>query len=398
MKKTKFAYLFATTLVAGTMGLVSCSEEGENPMPTNGETTKVAISMSLEQQTRATADQVNMGSDIQNINNVIIVPMVNDIPQNVISLGTFDPDVKTTHYKTATIPQTVSKFRVYGNLPGSFADNAAFVFPSLAQDAAGEDGDLASFVKPHGLYYYAEAGNTGENKFQIGTGANWEAVTNWTPIIDNETVGTNTFIKIGGVKYSVGVLAAGVLDGSDKTKKIFKDADGTTYSINDLADVENPFILDGIVVEDQPKNLTETFAETGGNVRVYETAASANLLDDKISFGEGNKISGANIYCVVAPENKDHIIVNFRFQNKSGKTLVLNSGEEVAAEGYLYLYATLRPDADNDIFSAATSTLLNATVQDWGRATTTIVETTDVAIGVEISTAWAKGLSFDENI
>ena len=329
---------------------------------------------------------------------VIIVPMVNDIPQNVISLGTFDPDVKTTHYKTATIPQTVSKFRVYGNLPGSFADNAAFVFPSLAQDAAGEDGDLASFVKPHGLYYYAEAGNTGENKFQIGTGANWEAVTNWTPITDNETVGTNTFIKIGGVKYSVGVLAAGVLDGSDKTKKIFKDADGTTYSINDLADVENPFILDGIVVEDQPKNLTETFAETGGNVRVYETAASANLLDAKISFGEGNKISGANIYCVVAPENKDLIIVNFRFQNKSGKTLVLNSGEEVAAEGYLYLYATLRADADNDIFSAATSTLLNATVQDWGRATTTIVESTDVAIGVEISTAWAKGIAFDENI
>lgn len=30
MKKTKFAYLFATALVAGTMGLVSCSEEGEN--------------------------------------------------------------------------------------------------------------------------------------------------------------------------------------------------------------------------------------------------------------------------------------------------------------------------------------------------------------------------------
>lgn len=367
-------------------------------MPTNGETTKVAISMSLEQQTRATADQVNMGSEIQNINNVIIVPMVNDIPQNVISLGTFDPDVKTTHYKTATIPQTVSKFRVYGNLPGSFADNAAFVFPSLAQAAAGEDGDLANFVKPHGLYYYAEAGNTGENKFQIGTGANWEAVTNWTPITDNETVGTNTFIKIGGVKYAVGVLAAGVLDGSDKAKKIFKDADGQTYSINDLADVENPFILDGIVVEDQPKNLTETFAETDGNVRVYETAASANMLKDKIAFGEGNKISGANIYCVVAPENKDHIIVNFRFQNKSGKTLVLNSGEEVAAEGYLYLYATLRPDTDNDIFSAATSTLLNATVQDWGRATTTIVETTDVAIGVEISTDWARGIEFEENI
>lgn len=32
MKKTKFAYLFATTLVAGTMGLTSCQEEVEKPV------------------------------------------------------------------------------------------------------------------------------------------------------------------------------------------------------------------------------------------------------------------------------------------------------------------------------------------------------------------------------
>lgn len=97
MKKTKFAYLFATALVAGTMGLTSCSEENENLIPTDGKTTKVAISMSLAQQTRATADQVNMGSTIADINNVVIVPMVNDVAQNVIALGTFDADVVTTH-------------------------------------------------------------------------------------------------------------------------------------------------------------------------------------------------------------------------------------------------------------------------------------------------------------
>ena len=398
MKKTKFAYLFATALVAGTMGLVSCSEEGENPMPTNGETTKVAISMSLEQQTRATADQVNMGSEIQNINNVIIVPMVNDIPQNVISLGTFDPDVKTTHYKTATIPQTVSKFRVYGNLPGSFADNAAFVFPSLAQDAAGEDGDLASFVKPHGLYYYAEAGNTGTNKFEVGTGTSWESVANWAPITDGEAVGTNTYIKVGGVKYAVGVLAVGVLDGSDKNKMIFKDAEGeTTYSINTVG-VEKPFVVDGIVVEDQPKDFDATFGETGGNVMVYETAAAADLLSSKLAFDGSNKVSGANVYCVVAPEDKDLVIANIRFQNKSGKTLVLNSGETVADDGYFYLYARLRQKDSQNIFAAATSTLLNATVKDWGRATKEIVESTDVEIGLEIDTTWAQGISFDEEI
>jgi len=395
MKKTKLAYLFATALVAGTMGLTSCSEENENLIPTDGKTTKVAISMSLAQQTRATADEVNMGSTIADINNVVIVPMVNDVAQNVIALGTFDADVVTTHYKQASILQTVNKFRVYGNLPGTFTDNAAFTFPSLAQDAAGT-GDLASCVKPHGLYYYAEAGNTGTNKFEVGTGASWEAVSNWAPITDNQAVGTNTYIRIGGVKYAVGVLAAGVIDGSDKDKMIFKDEKGT-YSINSVG-VAEPFVVDGIVVEDQPKNFDATFGETGGNVMVYETATAASLLQSKLAFDGSNKVSGANVYCVVAPENKDNIKVNIRFQNKSGKTLVLNSGDEVAPDGYLYLWATLRKTADNNIFSAATSTLLNATVQDWGRATTTIVETTDVAIGLVIDTTWAKGILFDENI
>lgn len=394
MKKTKFAYLFATALVAGTMGLTSCSEEGENLIPTDGKTTKVAISMSLA-QTRATADEVNMGSAIADISNVVIVPMVNDVAQNVIALGTYEAGAVATHYKQASILQTVNKFRVYGNLPGTFTDNAAFTFPSLAQDAAGT-GDLASCVKPHGLYYYAEAGNTGTNKFEVGTGTSWETVANWAPITDGEAVGTNTFIKVGGVKYAVGVLAVGVLDGSDKNKMIFKDSEGT-YSINTVG-VAKPFVVDGIVVEDQPKNFDATFGETGGNVMVYETAAAADLLDTKLAFGDGNKVADANVYCVVAPEDKDNIKVNIRFQNKSGKTLVLNSGEEVAPDGYVYLWATLRSTVDNDIFAAATSTLLNATVQDWGRATTSIVETTDVAIGVEIETAWAKGILFDENI
>lgn len=398
MKKTKFAYLFATALVAGTMGLTSCQEEVENPASVDGKTTKVAISMSLAQQTRATADEVNMGAKIADINNVAIVPMVGDLAQNVIAMGTFKATEAITHYKNATIPQTVDKFRVYGNLPSALTDNAPFVFPSLAQAAAGT-GDLASFVKPHALYYYAEADNKNgsSNKFQIGTGADWASAA-WADIADNATVGTNTLIRIKGVKYAMGVLAVGVLDGSDKNKMIFKDAEGeTTYSINTVG-VEKPFVVDGIVVEDQPKDFDAKFGETGGNVMVYETAAAADLLSGKLAFDGSNKVSGANVYCVVAPEDKDLVIANIRFQNKSGKTLVLNSGETVANGGYFYLYARLRQKDSQNIFAAATSTLLNATVKDWGRATKEIVESTDVEIGLEIDTTWAQGISFDEEI
>ena len=85
MKKTKFAYLFATALVAGTMGLVSCSEEGENPMPVEGENTEVTIGLSVAPSTRATADDVNLGTTKKDIANVAVVPMVGTAYQKPIS-------------------------------------------------------------------------------------------------------------------------------------------------------------------------------------------------------------------------------------------------------------------------------------------------------------------------
>ncbi len=398
MKKTKFAYLFATTLVAGTMGLTSCSEEGENLIPTDGKTTKVAISMSLAQQTRATADEVNMGTTIQDINNVVIVPFIGDVAQNIITMPKFTASTETNkYYKTATLAQAVNKFRVYGNLPGTFADNGAFVFPDLTRTNA--DAPMNAFYKPYDLYYYTEASTTG-NIVQVATTGPWESAS-WGNMTSN--IGENTMVKIGGVKYAVGVLAAAVLDGvtgENATKNIFADGKGeenvANASWNDMKG-SNPFEVVGIVVEGQPLNMDATFTQSG-DVKVFESAVATALSTKKIEFDAQNKVANANVYCVVAPENGQSIIVNFVFKNVSEKVLKLNNGGEVGNGEYFYLYATLRPDADNDIFSAATSTLLNATVQDWGRGTTTIVETTDVAIGLVIDTAWAKGIAFDENI
>lgn len=398
MKKTKFAYLFATALVAGTMGLTSCSEEGENLIPTDGKTTKVAISMSLAQQTRATADEVNMGTTIQDINNVVIVPFIGDVAQNIITMPKFTASTETNkYYKTATLAQAVNKFRVYGNLPGTFADNGAFVFPDLTRTNA--DAPMNAFYKPYDLYYYTEASTTG-NIVQVAKTGPWESAS-WGNMTSN--IGENTMVKIGGVKYAVGVLAAAVLDGvtgENATKNIFADGKGeenvANASWNDMKG-SNPFEVAGIVVEGQPLNMDATFTQSG-DVKVFESAVATALSTEKIKFDGANKVANANVYCVVAPENGQSIIVNFVFKNVSEKVLKLNNGGEVGNGEYFYLYATLRPDADNDIFSAATSTLLNATVQDWGRGTTTIVETTDVAIGLVIDTAWAKGIAFDENI
>lgn len=396
MKKTKFAYLFATALVAGTMGLTSCQEEVENPASVDGKTTKVAISMSLAQQTRATAEEVNMGTTIQDINNVVIVPFIGDVAQNIITMPKFTASTETNkYYKTATLAQSVNKFRVYGNLPGTFADNGAFVFPDLTRENA--DAPMNAFYKPYDLYYYTEASTTG-NIVQVAAAGPWESAS-WGNMTTN--IGENTMVKIGGVKYAVGVLAAAVLDGvtgENATKNIFADSKGgeANASWNDMKG-SNPFEVAGIVVEGQPLNMDATFTQSG-DVKVFESAVATALSTEKIKFDGANKVANANVYCVVAPENGQSIIVNFVFKNISDKVLKLNNGGEVGNGEYFYLYATLRPDADNDIFSAATSTLLNATVQDWGRGTTTIVETTDVAIGLVIDTAWAKGIAFDENI
>ena len=198
MKKTKFAYLFATVLVAGTMGLTSCSEEGENLIPTDGKTTKVAISMSLAQQTRATADEVNMGTTIQDINNVVIVPFIGDVAQNIITMPKFTASTETNkYYKTATLAQSVNKFRVYGNLPGTFADNGAFVFPDLTRTNA--DAPMNAFYKPYDLYYYTEASTTG-NIVQVAKTGSWESAS-WGNMTSN--IGENTMILISYEGYAV---------------------------------------------------------------------------------------------------------------------------------------------------------------------------------------------------
>lgn len=408
--------LYSKSLMAAVavMMLASCSnEEPGTDGLISGKTTKVAISMSLSQgkTTKATQDEVNMGDDIQDINNVIIVPYIGNVAQNIISLGTFKEKEKTTHYKQATIAQKVNKFRVYGNLPGAYADNASFVFPDLTlQEINGEyDFSGASgFMKPYGLYYYTEAvasSSDSDNRFEIAsTGTNWETAS-YSPATTE--VGTSTFVKINKVKYPVGVLAAAVINGvaaesANDTKKIFSD-DGSTASLSlkDLRDAgtANPFKIAGIVIEGQPKNLDATFKPVGADeVKVYEEATKKDLSAASLDFDSSNKIKNANIYCVVAPEDADNIIVNFRFQNVSGKHLHLNDGTVADPNAYFYLYATLRANESNKIFDAATSTLLNATVQDWGRGTTEIVETTDVAIGIVIDASWARGIKFDENI
>lgn len=412
MRMNKCAYLFAAALVASTVGMTSCSNEDVAGIENiQGQETKVALGLSvaLPVQTRAAiiADSVNFGEQYAEIRNVTIVPMVKDVVQKPIFLGNFKPTAGgMTKYKEAAVLNTVDGFRVYGNLPQTISEETVFTMPSLAQAESTDKGDasLTGVYAPHALYYYTEATADGENKFQVATGSlagDWGSSLSWADATG--TVGTNNRIKIKGVTYAMGVFSAAVLDkvaGDNLTKNIFSE-DGKTASISweTAKGAGQSFEITGMIIEGQSKDFDAAFNPISGEVKVFAAAANTTLSKNTISFEEStNKVKNANIYAVVAPEDEQRIAVNFQFKNTTGYHLHLNNGKVVAPNGYFYLAATLNKQSTKNIFAAATSTLINANVLDWGKGTTTPSETVDVEIGIEIDTQWKEGIAFEENI
>ena len=397
--------LFVAALAA--VSLTSCEQKNEiSGVP--GETTDIAVGMSLalpvETKAATTPDDVNFGASVADIKNVTIVPMVGTTLQNAIVLGTFDADVQTTHYKTKEVLKTVDGFRVYGNMPSAADENKAFNMPSLAKGDAADnlDASVTGLKEPHSLYYYTEATVSGPNKFQV---ANGTTAGDWTSVQFNDAtaaVGDFNRIKIKGVTYAVGVFSAAVHDevtGEFASKQIFYDAStpDTKKSWDDVKGESKAMKITGIIIEGQSADFDETFTPTGGEVDVFSKANNETLATADISFDDENKVANANIYTIVAPE-ADETLVKFQFQNTTGYTFELNNGTTVAPNAYFYLAATLSPDGSNKVFDAKTSTLINARVLDWGKATLTPPESVEAEIGIEIDVEWKKGIAYDVEI
>lgn len=124
-------------------------------------------------------------------------------------------------------------------------------------------------------------------------------------------------------------------------------------------------------------------------------------LDAKIKAEASNGtqiVANADFYTVVAPDQDNDIAVAFQFQNNTGRTLTLNDGTKIANGEYVYYSVKLNKKDDKDVFAAATTTILNARITDWGNGTPTPPTTTDVVIGVEFDVNWTAGLSYDLDI
>lgn len=390
MKKTKFAYLFATTLVAGTMGLVSCSEEGENPMPVEGENTEVTIGLSVAPSTRATADDVNLDGSPNAIANVAVVPFVGTVPQRSFY---WESVTTTSTPKQAQLNTGVNSFKVYGNLSEEQAKKVEDVYSLANSDfALAETAEITvsgqTFYAPHTQLYYFK------NATQFYTATEGDA---WASAIYGEeptssVVGAK-YIKIDDVNYAVGVLAAAVLNGDAANNCFYTDEAGTVGATNAAgAGVK----VSGIVVDGQ-KDFDVNFATINDAKTVYETAAVADFATQSVGTSNQN---AANIYMIASPTGSEDINVNIEFTLPAGYFLKQTSGETIGnavSDTKFYLGLQLTPQSHN-VFEADYVTYLNATVKNWGLASETPVVVTDAEIGVVFDVVWQEGNIYNVEI
>lgn len=387
MKKTKFAYLFATALVAGTMGLTSCQEEVENPAAT-GEST-VTIGLSVAPSTRATADDVNLDGTPNAIANVAVVPFVGTAPQRSFY---WESVTTTSTPKQAQLNTGVNSFKVYGNLSVAQAAKVKDVYSLANSDfALATTSEITvsgqTFYAPHTqLYYFKNA-----TQFYTATeGTEWASASygGLTSSVDGAK-----YIKIDDVNYAVGVLAAAVLNGDAANKCFYTDELGNGAMNAEAAGVE----VSGIVVGGQ-KDFDVNFATINGAKTVYETAAVADFATQGV--GTSNQ-DAANIYMIASPTaDAENVNVNIEFTLPAGTFLKKTNGDYIGdadSATKFYLGLQLTPQTYN-VFVADYVTYLNATVKNWGLASETPVEVTDAEIGVVFDVDWEEGNIYNVEI
>lgn len=396
--------LFSKSLMvaAAALTLVSCSNEEEVPVnPYEGKTSDVTVVMSIVGAgSKSSAADVNMDGNVQNINNAVIVPMVGDAYQTpIVFADPIQAGTGNVSKKVKTLPQTVNRFRVYGNATECTADETKVFTKEHLKFEVGSATEINSenFYAPHGLYYYRDTQNAG---YKAANNTSWDDV-NWTNVTPNsDPIGTNNCVKIDGVKYAVGVLAAAVKNGDTTTE--FYDTDPSTGSPLGSTWQEGNIEISGILIYDQAKSFDDSFTASGDEVNVYEEVADGMAAINNANIvNEGSRDTG-NIYCVVSPTVANTVSLNIEF--KANKYFYLADGTTlIKPNDKIYLPVVLDKElATNkgaaEIFEAAKATFLNATVKNWGLASKTPIESTDVTIGVEFDASWAAGLNFNLDI
>ena len=350
----------------------------------------------------------NMGAAIQDIKNIYVVPRAGTQYGSPISIpditgaSVSDP-TEATNKTTAEVDKKTDAFLVYAGVEQAMNKTfteAGTTFALEAEtltDTWGATTNKAVY-KPYSLFYFGEATNNGENKFQIATGTDWDAAS-WNDVADGGTVDNNTLIKVPGVKYAVGALVVGILDGVGDFD-LSETNDGSLM----WATVKDQVTVEGLVINGQPSQLDFEFnrAASALDQPVYVAAAATAFQAGALAFADGGKVANANFYSVVAEDGGvgDDVTLQFRFKNNTGASFWVGPEDDrrlVENGKYFYTNAIVRYEATDGqadlttIFKKATTTLVNASLKDLTKATTEPEEPTEATIGVEIDATWNSG-------
>lgn len=405
MKLNKSAYLFAAALVAGTVGMTSCSSEEVIDATEQGVENKVTLALSVADKfgTRSTADEVNLGDNLQPVANVTVVPMIGTASLNPIAIGDLNPGVNNgTVEKITPLNSLVNAFKVYGNVPAESFD-ATKAFPGFTISTTKIEGIQgiggSDLYNPHKLYYYGYA-KAGEKSIYVGD--NFATAT--TELAADKSVGSSKYVKITGINYAVGVLAAAVLNGDKNTVVYSKNGSDNYVETADKAG--DQITLKGIFFDNQKQEFDEDFNAQGTDISVYSEACKTTFADQAVSFSD-SKIKDANYYVIAnatTNDAQDWVKGNFVFTLAAGKYIKVGAGNTdadfIGGENAttIYLSFQLQPKDGKAVFAKDYTTIINATVKNWGLASDTPIEVTDATIGVVIDMTWQEGLQYDVEI
>lgn len=388
--------LFSKGLMAAAavMMFASCSnEEGVNVPVANGDQTKVTLGVSVL-GSKAAAD-MNF-EDPTKLTNVAVVPFVGNAPQKPIQWANV---TSKTEPVVAQMVNTVDHFKVYGNLTGTQYGKTADVYgltdADFALTKAGVINGNQTYNPHEALYYFADA-----TSFMRATeGTDWASAAYGDA--EEGAINDAKYIKISGVSYAVGTLAAAVMNG-DATACFYPTADLTA---EDAMDATTAGVkVTGILIDGQ-KDLTADLATKGDAKTVYEVADKEGAFATVKIDNKDNALANGNIFSIVSPtSNGEAVNVNIEFELPQNVFLKQTNGNKVgSADSATKIYLGLKltkndTDYTNEVFGKGLVTILNATVKNWGIASDKPVVVTNAEIGVEFDTTWEDGNIYNVEI
>lgn len=393
----KYMYL-AGALLAGTTMFSSCSNDDEPAISNEKTLAKITMSMEGLPQTRQSANDVNKGETANDIENIVLVPIVNDTWLDAINLGELTASENTTQkYQSVAVGHGVNQFRVYG---GEAAKVKAPITATttFALEENGTEG-TTSVYKPAGLYYYVETGKADAS--ETNRNVTIKAEQTQQAAVDE----TTTDIAITGVRYGIGLLTTKV-----SASNSIKYVDETGSTTGTETTFSGDLTLTGVFVGSQPAKVDSKFEP------IQETEDQTTLIvkDENIASGTIEKNDNASAVTTVnnyttlfqtMPEEQAAVVLKL---TSSIDIYAKNAGgtyEKVTAGVPFYVKTVLAPanatsGSQNALFQKYYETKANLKINSLANATTELpdITPTDIDLSVTVDLDWEEGFVFDETI